>query len=104
MEPITNSERARFRALERRFYIFLWKEVGNPRNLNLNFCVVSLKFVYTTMTIKFVEFFIYIKILHIIVEINTVTLEVVPLEFNTLVPVSLPLLEAILEFFNCQCL
>ncbi len=54
----------------------------------------------TTMTIKFVEFFIYIKILHVIVKINTVTLEVVPLEFNTLGPASLPLLEAILEFFN----
>ncbi len=41
---------------------------------------------HTTMTIKFVEFFIYIKILHVIVKINTVTLEVVPLEFNTLGP------------------
>ncbi len=58
----------------------------------------------TTMTIKFVEFFIYIKILHVIVKINTVTLEVVPLEFNTLGPASLPLLEVILEFFNRQCL
>ncbi len=56
------------------------------------------------MTIKFVEFFVYIKILHVIVKINTVTIEVVPLEFNTLGPASLPLLEAILEFFNCQCL
>ncbi len=58
----------------------------------------------TTMTIKFVEFFIYIKILHVIVKVNTVTLEVVPLEFNTPGPASLPLLEAILEFFNRQCL
>ncbi len=58
----------------------------------------------TTMTIKFVEFFIYIKILHVIVKIDTVTLEVVPLKFNTLGAASLPLLEAILEFFNRQCL
>ncbi len=56
------------------------------------------------MTIKFVEFFIYIKILQVIIKINRVTLEVVPLEFNTLGPASLPLLEAILEFFNGQCL
>ncbi len=56
------------------------------------------------MTIKFVKFFIYVKILHVIVKINTVTLEVVNLEFNTLGPVSLLLLEAIMEFFNHQCL
>ncbi len=64
----------------------------------------TLCYSHTTMTIKLVEFFIYIKILHIIVKINTATLEVVALEFNTLGPVSLPLLEAILEFFNRQCL
>ncbi len=50
--------------------------------------IATLKIVYTTMTIKFVEFFIYIKILHVVVKINTVTLEVVPLEFNTLGPAS----------------
>ncbi len=59
---------------------------------------------YTVMTIKFVEFFIYFKTLHVIVKINMVTLEVVPLEFNTLGSASLPLLEAILEFLNRQCL
>ncbi len=56
------------------------------------------------MTIKFVEFFIYIKILYVIVKNNTVTLEVVPLEFNTLCPASLLLLEEILQFFNRRCL
>ncbi len=56
------------------------------------------------MTIKFVEFFIYIKILQVIVKINTVTFEAVLLKLNTLGPASLPLLEAILEFFNRQCI
>ncbi len=39
---------------------------------------VLIRYYATTMKIKFVEFFIYIKILHGIVKINSVTLEVVP--------------------------